>query len=110
MRALDEARPDAVVRPATVHRDEEKVAVRRDVRERARVALDAKAVVELRVLGVYEPLGVGGDVGGAPPHQPQAGVDDSGTSGEGRAAAAARIRPGLRFRPSISRRSKKGAG
>ena len=63
-RALFEARPDAVARPAAVHRDEEQVAARRDAGERARVAPVAEAVVELRVLRLDEALGVGGDLGG----------------------------------------------
>ena len=77
--ALDDARPDAVFWSAAVHRDEEKAAIRRNTQKRARVAAYAEAVVEIRILGVDEPLGVGSDIDVAPPHQPRATADDSGT-------------------------------
>ena len=60
-------------------RDEEKAAIRRNTQKRARVAAYAEAVVEIRILGVDEPLGVGSDIDVAPPHQPRATADDSGT-------------------------------
>jgi len=56
VRFLGEAQPVAVAGSTSVHRDEQEVARTGDAGERARVAPDAEAVEELRVLGVGEAL------------------------------------------------------
>src|SRR5215210_6816946 len=83
VRALPEARPHAVAGSPSVDCDEEQITAGRYARERARVAPDTEAVVELRVLRPVEALGVGVDVGGAAREEARAAVDHAGPRSQG---------------------------
>src|SRR5919112_393155 len=93
-RALLEAHPHAVAWLSAVYGHKEQVPLRRDAGERARVAPDAEAVVELGVLWPDEALGVGGFVRGALCEEARAPRDDAGPRGERRAVGGGGWRGG----------------
>ena len=76
-RPLLEVEAGRVARCAPVDRDQQEVAVALDAGHRARVPAQAEAVVEARVAGVVEALGLGGNGGVIGAQQARAAVDDA---------------------------------
>src|SRR5919107_636757 len=77
VRALPEARSDAVAGSVPVHRGEEQIAVGHCPGQSARVALDTEAVVKLRVLRPMKAFGVGSDIYVSTAEQGRDGVENT---------------------------------